>query len=578
MQTILFLVSLITIFEVVKADDPLRPQYHLMPEKNWLNDPNGPVYFNGYYHMFFQYNPNGAVWGDMHWGHCYSKDMVHWIHLPVALAPDQSYDINGIFTGSTTIVNGIPTIIYTGITNTSQQVQCQAQPVDITDPTLTKWKKSPLNPLITAPNGRDPSTAFQDDENNYYLIYGYGTEEEGGQAVLFTSKDFLKWTYLHPLHSNHYDHFWECPDIFGVSNRIVLKASLLGRDFWTLGDIDPTKLIFIPDNHDLGEYIQLIDHGRFYASKTFYDPVNDQQVIMGWTSEEDNLGPKRGWQGCHTLPRAIFLSDDGLELRSRPIDALKTLRDDQSHQHFHSVVLPPTTPFELIPEVHGNQIEIVINWQFPMHENLDFGLIVLSTPDGSQRTSIGIASRDNTSVMLNWDLPAWDYLSVPSIIEWSECETACNRDTKCQAWTFVKDRQVNNNCFLKSGVPFPNPNSVCVSGVKQRGDDKQILWVYMNRILSQKNPDAAHDIIYAPLWVETTTTNAHWFLQLDIFVDHSVIEVFEPQGGRFALTGHVYPEDGNADNLAVYINDGPVDDDSIVIDTLDIWKLNTIWT
>ena len=67
MQTILFFVSLITIFEVVKADDPLRPQYHLMPEKNWLNDPNGPVYFNGYYHMFFQYNPNGAVWGDMHW-------------------------------------------------------------------------------------------------------------------------------------------------------------------------------------------------------------------------------------------------------------------------------------------------------------------------------------------------------------------------------------------------------------------------------------------------------------------------------------------------------------------------------
>ena len=294
--------------------------------------------------------------------------MVHWIHLPVALTPDQPYDINGIFTGSTTIVNGIPTIIYTGITNTNEQVQCQAQPADLSDPTLTVWKKSTLNPLITNPNGRDPSTAFEDDEGNYYLIYGYGTPDLGGQAVLFTSKDFLNWVYLHPIHSNRYDTFWECPDIFAVTNRVVLKASLLGRDFWTIGDIDPFKLIFIPNNHDLGEYSQLIDHGKFYASKTFYDPINDEQIIMGWTAEEDNLGPQRGWQGCHTLPRMIFLSEDGSELRSRPIDALKTLRNEQSHRYFHNIVLPSQIPFELIPGINGNQIEIVINWQFPMNQ------------------------------------------------------------------------------------------------------------------------------------------------------------------------------------------------------------------
>ncbi|CAF4029055.1 unnamed protein product, partial [Rotaria sp. Silwood1] len=90
---------------------------------------------------------------------------------------------------------------------------------NISDPTLTNWTKSLLNPLITYPNGRDPSIAFQDTENNYYLIYGYGTEELGGQAVLFTSKDFLNWTYLHPIHSNQYDKFWECPDIFNITNR-----------------------------------------------------------------------------------------------------------------------------------------------------------------------------------------------------------------------------------------------------------------------------------------------------------------------------------------------------------------------
>ncbi len=301
-------------------------------------------------------------------GHCYSTDMVHWIHLPVALAPDQPYDKNGIFTGSTTIVNGIPTIIYTGITDTNKQVQCQAQPANLSDPTLTNWTKSSLNPLITDPDGRDPSTAFQDDEDNYYLIYGYGTKDLGGQAVLFTSKDFLKWTYLHPIHSNQYDTFWECPDLFNITNRIVLKASLLGHDFWTIGDIDPNKLIFTPINHDLGEFIQLIDHGRFYASKTVYDPIDDQQIIMGWTSEDDNLGPQRGWQGFHTLPRMIFLSEDGRELRSSPIEALKTLRDPQSHRYFHNVILPSEIPFELIPDIIGNQIEIEINWQFPINQ------------------------------------------------------------------------------------------------------------------------------------------------------------------------------------------------------------------
>jgi beta-fructofuranosidase len=69
------------------ADDPLRPQNHLLPAKNWMNDPNGPIYWKGKYHMFFQYNPNGAGWGDMHWNHAVSEDMIHWKHQPVAIAP-----------------------------------------------------------------------------------------------------------------------------------------------------------------------------------------------------------------------------------------------------------------------------------------------------------------------------------------------------------------------------------------------------------------------------------------------------------------------------------------------------------
>ena len=291
--------------------------------------------------------------------------MIHWISLPVAIAPDQPYDINGVWTGSATIVNGAPIIIYTGINENGSQVQSQARPANLTDPTLTNWVKWSTNPLITSPNGRDPSTGFQDDQNNYYLIYGFGTDELGGQAVLFTSKDFVNWTYLHPVHSNHYDSFWECPDIFNVSNRLAMKASLRGQDFWAVGELDPIEKVFRPLAGDLGEYTQLVDMGKFYASKSFRDPLHDQQVIVGWVAEDDDQGAKRGWQGIHSLPRSIFLSDDGLQLRTKPVEAVQSLRNEASHRSFRDIVLPTTIPFQLIPGVSGNQSEVKINWQFP---------------------------------------------------------------------------------------------------------------------------------------------------------------------------------------------------------------------
>ena len=98
------------------AADPLRPQFHLLPPKNWMNDPNGPIYWKGAYHMFYQYNPNAAVWGDMHWAHAISEDMIHWRHLPIALAPTPGWDdADGCFTGSAVDDHGTATILYTGV-------------------------------------------------------------------------------------------------------------------------------------------------------------------------------------------------------------------------------------------------------------------------------------------------------------------------------------------------------------------------------------------------------------------------------------------------------------------------------
>ena len=147
------------------------------------------------------------------------------------------------------------------------------------------------------------------------MIYGFGTSELGGQAVLFTSRDFVKWTYLHPFHSNHYDTFWECPDIFNVSNQYVMKASLIGQDFRTVGEVDPIEKVFNPLSGDLGEYSQLIDQGKFYASKSFFDPLNDEQVIVGWVAEDDDQGEKRNWQGMHSFFRMMVYNFDPNQLK-----------------------------------------------------------------------------------------------------------------------------------------------------------------------------------------------------------------------------------------------------------------------
>src|SRR3954452_6435750 len=97
-------------------NDPLRPQFHLLPASNWMNDPNGPIFYRGLYHMFHQYNPQAAVWGNMHWAHATSTDMIHWRHEPIALAPTPGgYDQDGVFSGSAVLDNGTPTLIYTGV-------------------------------------------------------------------------------------------------------------------------------------------------------------------------------------------------------------------------------------------------------------------------------------------------------------------------------------------------------------------------------------------------------------------------------------------------------------------------------
>jgi beta-fructofuranosidase len=323
------------------ASDYYYTHYHAQPLKNWLNDPNGPMWFNGVYHLFFQYNPEGYNWGDMHWYHMTSTDMLHWKHQPVALAPDQPYDCGGIFSGSATIFHNattgetVPVLTYS--------VACgkaivNAFPLDVSDPLLINWTKPSYNPVIPLPPSvtggfRDPTTAWQGADKIWRLLVGCG---DGEGTCQFKSADFVSWNYVGAFHS-HGGGMWECPDFYRLpgTDAWVLKASASG-DWWTVGTYtevsDPTK----PDKfqpvsgNDIHDGNQKYDFGNFYASKAFYDPPKDRMVLFGWVNYRCN---GTDWTGIQTFPRVVALdAANASKIVSYPLPEIVAIYDgDVAH-------------------------------------------------------------------------------------------------------------------------------------------------------------------------------------------------------------------------------------------------------
>jgi len=156
------------------ASDRNRPQYHFLPPSNWMNDPNGPIFWRGKSHVFYQYNPNGAFSGSKHWGHAVTQDLVHWKNLPVALAPTPGGpDKDGVYTGCAVIDQGTPTMIFTGVRPEVQMIATS------NDPEMAAWTKYAGNPVIPAPPSGLEVTGFRDpcvwkEDDGWYMAVGSG--------------------------------------------------------------------------------------------------------------------------------------------------------------------------------------------------------------------------------------------------------------------------------------------------------------------------------------------------------------------------------------------------------------------
>ena len=335
------------------AADPRRPQYHLLPAANWMNDPNGPIYWRGQYHMFYQYNPNGAYWGDMHWGHAISPDMVHWRHLPVALAPTPgSPDAGGCFSGTALSDGGRVAMLYTGVVPAPEdqatirdgvhsllESQCLAFG---TGASLTGWSKDPTPVIASPPAGLDV-TGFRDPApwkhgNTWLMAVGSGLRGKGGAVLLYRSTDLRHWEYLHLLAGgsgngdktpNPVDSgdMWECPDFFPLGDRHVLIHSTQGKAYWQSGWFDTNALVFHPERGGV------LDFGSFYAPKTQLDESRNR-ILWGWIPETRPETEYRaaGWAGLMSLPRVLTLDSNG-DLRIEAAAQVKELRQREQKIH-----------------------------------------------------------------------------------------------------------------------------------------------------------------------------------------------------------------------------------------------------
>lgn len=313
------------------ARDPHRPVTHFLPPANWMNDPNGLIQWDGQYHLFYQHNPNAAVWGDMHWGHAVSDDLVHWRDLPLALAPTPGgCDADGCWSGCAVAErggdagsSGVPKLVYTGWRDEHEAV-CLARG----GPDLVEWTKDPRNPMIPGPPPDLATVGFRDpfvwrEDGQWWMVIGSGIEGRGGAVLFYRSADLIDWTYFGPLlvGDDVPETMWECPNFFRLDDRWVLMVSVLGGTGvrYFVGDFDGRR--FTPGHQgwvDFGEV--------FFAPQTFVDDAG-WRLMFGWLQEARSEEAQRaaGWAGVMTLPRVLSLAPDGT-LRSAPAPEVEALR------------------------------------------------------------------------------------------------------------------------------------------------------------------------------------------------------------------------------------------------------------
>lgn len=326
-----------------------RPQFHFSPEEKWMNDPNGMVYFEGEYHLFYQYYPDSTVWGPMHWGHAVSTDLVHWEHLPIALYPDS---LGYIFSGSAvydslntsslgTKENPPLIAIYTyhdPILEKQGSDVYQTQGIAYSTDKGRTWTKYKDNPVLKNPgikDFRDPKVRWHEPSGKWIMSLAVKDH-----ISFYSSPNLIDWNkesdFGHDLGAH--GGVWECPDLFpldydGHKKWVFLVSINPGGPYggsatqYFVGDFDGKT--FTTDQ----KTTLWLDHGADnYAGVTWSNVPNGETLFLGWMSNwaYGMVVPTEKWRSAMTVPRklSLYQHDENYRLKSEPVEALNNLRNE----------------------------------------------------------------------------------------------------------------------------------------------------------------------------------------------------------------------------------------------------------
>ena len=313
-------ISLADTFDTSNTDY-YRPEYHHTPLYGWMNDANGLVYKDGEYHLYFQYNPYGSKWGNMHWGHSVSKDLVHWEHLNPAIARDT---LGHIFSGSTVIDKnnsagyGKDAMIafYTSASDEHGQIQCMAYSND-NGRTYTKYEKNPiLTPFDGLKDFRDPKVFWYEPAQKWYMIVSADKNMR-----FYSSTDLKQWEYLSQFGEGYgvQPNQFECPDFIQLpvdGNKDNMKWVMIvninpGCPFggsateYFIGDFDGKEFKCDTDK----SVTKWLDFGKDHYATVCFSNTGDRIIAVPWMSnwQYANVTPIRQYRGANALPRELSL-------------------------------------------------------------------------------------------------------------------------------------------------------------------------------------------------------------------------------------------------------------------------------
>ena len=323
-----------------------RPLFHHTPLYGWMNDPNGLVYKEGEYHMFYQYNPYGSMWGNMHWGHSVSRDLVNWEHLPVAIERDT---MGHIFSGSSVVDfnnragfgKGSIISFYTSASDENGQIQCMAYSTD-NGRTFTKYEH---NPILTPADGikdfRDPKVFWYEPDQKWVMLVSAFKEMR-----FYSSTDLKEWTYMSAFGDGYgvKPSMFECPDFFELpvdGNPQNKKWALIvnvnpgclfggSATQYFVGDFDGKQ--FICDTKP--EVVKWLDWGKDHYATVCFSNTGERVIAVPWMSnwQYANVVPTKQFRSANGLPRELTMYKEGNDvyLAVNPVKEVEKLRIDSA--------------------------------------------------------------------------------------------------------------------------------------------------------------------------------------------------------------------------------------------------------